>query len=77
MFATSGAALMLAVVLTVPGLRRAFNFGAITLGEWCVAVGAGVVAVAWFEIYKTITARHRAQAPTRTKAGAANRSKTP
>ena len=63
MFATSGAALMLAVVLTVPGLRRAFNFRAITLGEWCVAVGAAFVAVPWFEIYKTITARHRAQAP--------------
>ena len=63
MFTTSGAALMLVVVLTVPGLRRAFNFSAITIGDWWVAAGAGFVAVAWFEIYKTITARHRAQAP--------------
>ncbi len=54
-----GAALLLVVVLSVPGLRRAFSFGAITPAEWCVAIAAGFVAVAWFEIYKTITARHR------------------
>jgi Ca2+-transporting ATPase len=76
MFAISGAALMLVVALTVPGLRRAFNFSAITLGEWCVANGAGFVAVAWFEIYKTITARHRAPAP-RKGADSANRPRTP
>jgi Ca2+-transporting ATPase len=58
-------------------LRRPFKFGAITPGEWCLALAAGVVAVACFEIYKTITAPNRAQAPTRTKADAANRSKTP
>jgi Ca2+-transporting ATPase len=72
-----GAVLLLVVILTVPGLRRAFNFGAITLGDWCVAVAAGFVAVAWFEIYKTITAQHRAQPPTRTRAAAANRPRTP
>lgn len=62
-----GAALLLVVIVTVPGLRRAFNFGAITFVEWCVAMAAGFVAVAWFEIYKTITARRGTLAPTRTK----------
>jgi Ca2+-transporting ATPase len=76
MFATSGAASMLVVASTVPGLRRTFNFNAITLGQWCVAIGAGFVAVAWFEIYKTITARHRAQAP-RKDADPAHRPRTP
>jgi P-type Ca2+ transporter type 2C len=72
-----GAALLLVVMLTVPSLRRAFNFGAITLGEWCVAVAAGFVAVGWFEIYKTITAQHRAQTATRTGAASADRPRTP
>ncbi len=67
---------MLVVVLTVPGLRRAFNFSAITLGEWCVAI-ASLSAVTWFEIYKTITVQHRAQAPARTGAASAHRERTP
>ena len=67
---------LLVVVLTVPGLRRAFNFGPITPRDWIVAVAAGFIGVAWFEIYKTITARHRAQTPTRTGAASANRPRT-
>ncbi len=67
------AVLLLAVIFTVPGLRRAFNFGAITLVQWCIAVAAGFVAVAWFEIYKTIAARHRAHAPGSTGMVSANK----
>jgi Ca2+-transporting ATPase len=55
-----GAALLLVAVLSVPGLRHAFNFGPITLAQWCVAIVAGFTGVAWFEIYKTITARRQA-----------------
>ncbi|MGE5698229.1 MAG: cation-translocating P-type ATPase [Candidatus Sericytochromatia bacterium] len=56
-----GTVLLLVLLLTVPGLRHAFNFGAITITEWSVALGAGLFAVAWFEIYKAVAARHRAE----------------
>jgi Ca2+-transporting ATPase len=42
----------LAVVLNVPGARRAFHFGALRPLEWAVAVAAGLAGVAWFEAYK-------------------------
>ncbi|KRE33676.1 ATPase [Mycobacterium sp. Soil538] len=56
-----GAALLLVATLTIPALRDLFNFGALTATEWCIAVGAGSVAVAWFEIYKITVVRHTAQ----------------
>ncbi len=58
----SGATLVLVATLTIPGLRHAFSFGAITFGQWCVAVAAGLLAVAWFEIYKATTTRRGASA---------------
>lgn len=51
-----GATLLLVATLTIPALRSLFNFGALTPSEWCIAVGAGTVAVAWFEIYKITAA---------------------
>ena len=48
---------LLIMVLVVPGLRRAFNFGPITPRDWIIAVAAGFIGVAWFEIYKTAAAR--------------------
>jgi Ca2+-transporting ATPase len=54
-----GATLLLAAMLSIPGLRDAFNFGAITLGDACVAIIAGCAAVTWFEIYKAVAARQR------------------
>ena len=57
----AGAAVLLVAVLSLPGLRHAFNFGPITLGQWCVAVVAGLTGVAWFEIYKTVTAYRHAR----------------
>ncbi len=56
-----GAAVLLVAVLSVPGLRHAFRFGQITLGQWGVAVAAGLIGVAWFEIYKTVTAHRHAR----------------
>jgi Ca2+-transporting ATPase len=40
------------VLLTVPGLRDAFNFGPMEPWEWLVALVAGSLGVAWFEAYK-------------------------
>ena len=46
---------LLVLVLTVPGLRDAFNFGPMTPVEWLVAIVAGIVGVVWFEAYKVRT----------------------
>ncbi len=47
----AGAALIV-VLLTVPSLRSAFHFGPMKPADWVVAVVAGFIGVAWFEIYK-------------------------
>jgi Ca2+-transporting ATPase len=52
-----GAGVLLVAVLTIPGLRVAFNFGEITLTDWLVAAVAGFIGVAWFEIYKATAPR--------------------
>lgn len=57
-----GAALLLVAVLSVPGLRHAFNFGPLTFTQWGAAVVAGMAGVAWFEIYKMVTAHRHEQA---------------
>ncbi len=45
--------MLLIVLLTVPALRHAFSFGPMTPLDWLVALVAGLIGVAWFEIYKT------------------------
>ncbi|AFM16269.1 cation transport ATPase [Mycolicibacterium chubuense NBB4] len=60
-----GATLLLIAMLTLPALRAAFGFGALTWGECGAAVAAGVVAVAWFEIYKAVSARDRSRVSVR------------
>jgi P-type Ca2+ transporter type 2C len=47
-----GAIGMIIVLLTVPVLRDAFNFGPLHLLDWVVAAVAGFVSLSWFEIYK-------------------------
>ena len=47
---------MVAVLLTVPALREAFNFGPLRPQDWAIAIVAGSASVAWFEVYK-----HRAR----------------
>ena len=49
-----GAGALLVTILTVPGLRHAFNFGSMPLLGWLNAVGAGLLGVTWFEIYKMV-----------------------
>ncbi len=48
----AAAAILLIVLLTVPWLRDAFSFGALSPTDWLAALGAGFLGVAWFEIYK-------------------------
>ena len=43
---------MVVVLLTVPVLRDAFNFGPLHPLDWAVATLAGSLSVVWFEIYK-------------------------
>jgi len=45
---------LLALLLTVPGLRAIFRFGVISWSEAAVALLAGVIGVSWFEIYKCL-----------------------
>jgi Ca2+-transporting ATPase len=47
-----GAGAMVVVLLTVPALRHAFHFGALEPIDWFIAVAAGLVAIAWFEMLK-------------------------
>jgi P-type Ca2+ transporter type 2C len=46
---------LLALLLTVPALRTAFHFGAISLSEAFVVAVAGFAGVTWFEIYKALS----------------------
>lgn len=43
---------LLALMLSVPGLRRAFDFGAISLTDAVVVPVAAGLGVVWFELYK-------------------------
>ena len=51
------AAAMLIALLNVPALRSAFEFGPMRPFDWLTALIAGIVGVAWFEVYKAYTAR--------------------
>jgi Ca2+-transporting ATPase len=48
---------MVVLLLTIPALRDAFNFGPLHPLDWLVAVAAGSLSVTWFEIYKRRTGR--------------------
>jgi Ca2+-transporting ATPase len=48
---------LLCALLTVPGLRRAFGFGAIGVNDVLIALVAAVAGVLWFEIFKLVTHR--------------------
>jgi Ca2+-transporting ATPase len=47
-----GAGALLVLVMTVPVVRDALRFGGMRASEWLVAVAAGLLGVAWFEVYK-------------------------
>jgi Ca2+-transporting ATPase len=46
--------LLLAAVLAVPGLRRVFGFGPVSIAQAAVAATAAVLGVCWFELYKVL-----------------------
>lgn len=48
---------LLALLLTVPGLRNAFNLGPMSAIEAIVALGASGAGVAWFEAFKVVSTR--------------------
>ena len=48
------AVVFLALLLTVPFLRELFRFGAISPTDALIAIGAGLLGVTWFEIYKIV-----------------------
>ena len=43
---------LLALMLSVPGLRTAFGFGPVSWTQALVAVGGAAAGVTWFEVYK-------------------------
>ncbi len=47
----------LVLILTVPTLRDAFDFGPLRPVDWVVAMLAGSLGVAWFEVYKATRRR--------------------
>ncbi|MGK2875536.1 MAG: cation-translocating P-type ATPase [Nocardioides sp.] len=46
---------VLTLMLVVPPVRDAFNFGPTTFRDWIFAAGAALLSVIWFEIYKAVT----------------------
>jgi Ca2+-transporting ATPase len=48
--------IVLVLVLGVPWLRDAFKFGPMRAVDWLVAIVAGIAGVAWFEVYKRLSA---------------------
>jgi Ca2+-transporting ATPase len=63
----AGAAAILLAILTVPGLRNAFRFGAITPTDWLVAVAAGFAGVAC-RLVRDLQDRHFAALTQRSRA---------
>lgn len=43
---------LLVMLLAVPGVRSAFNFGPMAATEWLIATAAGMIGVTWFEVNK-------------------------
>ena len=48
----TGTLVCLFLVLYLPVLQNLFHFGALNLPELLICVGAGVLSIAWFELYK-------------------------
>jgi Ca2+-transporting ATPase len=57
-----GAAFFLGVVQNVPFLSELFRFAPVSAGQVLLAVNAGILSIAWFEIFKLV--RHRKEKTT-------------
>ena len=53
----AGSLVLLTLVLSVRGVRNAFSLGSISFADALVALMASVAGVAWFEVYKVVSAR--------------------
>lgn len=51
------AAGMLVLLIAIPPIRDALQLGALSLGQWVVAVAAGLSSIAWFEAYRWLRRR--------------------
>jgi Ca2+-transporting ATPase len=49
-----GTILFLTAVLSVPFLQDLFKFAPLSAGQIAVSTAAGLLSVAWFEIYKAV-----------------------
>ncbi len=52
-----GAGALLFLLLTIPWLGQAFHMAPLTPSDWLVALVAGSIGVAWFEVYKVMAHR--------------------
>ncbi|MGI9196251.1 MAG: cation-translocating P-type ATPase [Candidatus Nanopelagicales bacterium] len=48
------AAILLGILVLVPAVRDALQLGFLLPGQWALAVGVGVVGVAWFEVARRV-----------------------
>lgn len=58
---TGGTVVFLGLVLYVPVLQRIFSFATLSAVDVAIALAAGVLSVAWFEVMKIIKGRGRFQ----------------
>ncbi len=56
---TGGAFLFLGMVLCVPFLRELFRFSPLHLADYPLALAAGLLSLAWFEILKVVRRIHQ------------------
>jgi P-type Ca2+ transporter type 2C len=71
---------LLTALVTVPALRRIFDFGPLAAMDWIIAIAASVAGVIWFELYKVWRpSSHRLTAATASagRAAAAGRRRGP
>ncbi|MDD4822761.1 MAG: cation-translocating P-type ATPase [Bacteroidales bacterium] len=55
------ALLLLTTVITIPFLRGLFSFALLGTSEIVISAAAGLLTIVWFEIYKAMKSRQRAQ----------------
>jgi Ca2+-transporting ATPase len=58
---TGGTVTILALLFWLPGARDLFQFTALHAGDFAIALAAGALSVAWFEVYKVVQRRRHAR----------------
>jgi Ca2+-transporting ATPase len=52
---TGAAVVFLALILYVPWLRDLFSFGMLSIIDLLICLGAAIISIAWFEVFKFFT----------------------